>query len=119
MKRVFSVLMLLVALVFATSCQKENGNNLNVSQSENQFKDEDDHIYTVPPSISGQIFLSSGQSPQEILITFEGISVTYFASTHPDANGHFTFTNVVAGDYVRKVYENNTLLNTIGYIVEE
>lgn len=119
MKRIFSVLLLVIALVFATSCEKENVNMTSDSQSENQFKAEEDEMHVMIPTVHGQIFMSSGQTPQNMTITFTGQDVTYFASTHPDMNGNFTFYNVVAGNYKRKTYENGNLIQTVNYVAEE
>lgn len=119
MRRILSLLLLAGALVLATACQKDALNTVSVNQSENQFKEEQDPISAHIPTVHGQIFMSSGQTPQNMTITFTGQDVTYFASTHPDINGNFTFYNVVAGNYERKVYENSTLISTVNYIVEE
>lgn len=105
-------------LIMVSSCQKES--QIINSENQSQFKaaDEDDEIYAVVPTVHGQIFMASGQSAQDHLITFEGIDVTYYASTQPDTNGNFTFNNVVAGTYKRKTYYKSSLIHTVDYLVE-
>lgn len=101
-----------------SSCQKETPTLNSESQSHFKAADEDDPIGAYVPTILGQIVIAPGQSAQDLIITLEGLDVTYFASTQPDANGNFTFTNVVAGQYQRSTYYNNSLINSVRYEVE-
>jgi len=118
MKRIISVFLLMGALVFATGCQKENVIVANEKQIENQFKAEDDEMHAMPPTVQGQILLRIGQSPLDVLITFEGVNVTYYSSTHPDSYGNYSFDNVVVGHYKQKTYQNGILSQSVDYVVE-
>lgn len=118
MKKIISVFVLLSVIITVSSCQKERINHQPETQVENKFKSEEDEIFAQVPTIHGQLSLTPSQKSQGVEVTFEGVSVTYYADTEPDANGNFSFYNVGAGDYKRKTFVGGSLHETVDYIVE-